>query len=130
MPPRSPPPPEELTIQTQNTKHYERTFIFYPYKIGKKNHLARKKKCNLVITKWENYHHSDRNGHFSRESVKIPISNVMSIRLHISGRIIFPDHGNNCICQTITKKKRKEGRKKMRKRERTGDGIRELSLVK
>lgn len=46
---------------------------------------------------------------FLRESVKIPISNIMGIRLHISERIIFPSHGNNHICQTTTEEKRKEG---------------------
>ena len=30
----------------------------------------------------------------------------MGIGLKASGRIIFPGHGNKCVCPTITNKKR------------------------
>jgi hypothetical protein len=42
----------------------------------------------------------------------------MSIRLHISGRIIFPGHGNNdCYLSNYSKdkKKRRKERKQIRK---------------
>lgn len=48
--------------------------------------------------------------------MKLHISNVIGIRLYISGRIIFPGLDNNCIFQIITKKKKiKRGRNKVRR---------------
>ena len=67
---------------------------------------------NLALTQWENYYHSKGNGHFSRESVKIPISSVMGIRLHISERIVSPVLVVVAFVKLLQRKKeRKEERK-------------------
>lgn len=114
-------PAEELETQSQTTKHCARTFIFCLYKIRKKAPSQNKRGggSNLALTQWENYYHSKSNGHFSREGVKIPISSVMGIRLHISERIVSPVLVAVAFVKLLQRKKeRKEERKQGREKER------------